>query len=179
MSSSCATSSFHLKTNIIVGCFGVSISNFPSAAAWDNSSALQIIAWKWSDTAGCQYCHPSSPERGLWREGVTFLQAVTGQHQLGGCDALPLFLLTAEVLVVPVCWLAFARAAPCLAVWGRGPLSERLLQLVFFIVNIMVWLAGAHWLRFSIIMVLVGLAGRAAASITEFHKVALQQQSPT
>lgn len=75
---------------------------------------------------------------------------------MGGGDAWPFFPSAAELLMVLLCWLAVATAAPLLAVWGRHPLSERLPQLVFFIIK-----------------VLVGLAGAAAASITEFHRVAL------
>lgn len=108
-----------------------------------------------------------------------FLQGGTGQHQLlkpmGGRDALPFFPSAAELLMVLLCWLAFAAAAPLLAVWGRGPLSERLPQLVFFIIMVLIGLTGAHQLAFFIITVLVGLTGAAAASITEFHRVALQQ----
>jgi len=173
VSSSCATSSFHLKTSIVVVCFGISISNFPSAAAWDDGSVFQIKRAKAPvnvlliskvtqlvvDIATRQV------QKGVFVE-KSFLQSVTGQHQLlkplRGCDALPFFPSAAELLVVLLCWLALATAAPLLAAWGRGPLSKRLPQLMFFI-----------------IVVHVGLAGTVAVSITEFHRVALQQQFPT
>lgn len=188
VSSSCATSLF-LKTSIVVAWFAVSISNFPPAAAWDDGSVFQIKRAKAPenvllvskvtqlavDIAILQVQKGLSVEKG-------FLQGVTGQHQLlkkmGGCDALPFFPSAAELLIVLLCWLAVATAAPLLAVWGRGPLSERLPQLVFFIIMVLVGLTGTHRLRFFINMVLVGL-GTAAASMTEYHRVALQQQFPT
>lgn len=171
-SSSCATSLFHLKTSIVVDCFGISISNFPPAAAWDDGSVFQIrrakapvnILLVSEVTQLVVDIAIRQVQKGVFVE-KGFLRGVTGQHQLlkpmGGCDALPFFPSAAELVVVLLCWLAFATAAPLLAVWGRGPLSERLPQLVFFI-----------------IVVLVGLTGAAAASITEFHRVALQQQFP-
>lgn len=97
---------------------------------------------------------------------------------MGGCEALPFFPSAAELLMVLLCCLAFATEAPLLAVWGRDPLSKRLSQLTLFIIVVLVGLTGAHWLGFFIIMVL-RLTGAAAASITEFHRVALQQQFPT
>lgn len=42
VSSNCATSSFHLKISIAVDSFGLSISHFPPAAAWDDGSVFQI-----------------------------------------------------------------------------------------------------------------------------------------
>lgn len=167
VSSSHAMYSFHLKTSIVVACFGISISNFPPAAAWDDGSVFQIkrakapvnvllVSKVTQLVIGIAICQV---DKGVFVE-KGFLQGVTGQHQLqkpmGGCDARPFFPSAAELLMVLLCWLAVATAAPLLAAWGRGPLSERSPQLVFFIIK-----------------VLVGLAGAAAASIIEFHRVAL------
>lgn len=97
------------------------------------SKVMQLVF----DIAICQIQKGVFVEKG-------FLQGVTGQHQLlkpmGGCDALPFFPLAAELLMVLLCWLAFATAVTLLAVWGRGPLSERLPQLVFFIIMVLVGL---------------------------------------
>lgn len=190
MISSCATSSFHLKTSIVVACFGISISNLPPAAAWDDGSVFQIKRAK----APVNVLPESKAahlvldiairqvQKGVFVE-KGFLQGATGQHQLlkpvGGCDALPFFPSAAELLMVLLCWQAFPTAAPLWAAWGRGVFSKRLPQLVFFIIIVLVGLSGAHWLRFFIITVFIGLTGAAAASITEFHRVALQQQFPT
>ena len=102
-SSSCATSLFHLKTSIVVDCFGISISNFPPAAAWDDGSVFQIrrakapvnILLVSKVTQLVVDIAIRQVQKGVFVE-KGFLRGVTGQHQLlkpmGGCDALPFFL---------------------------------------------------------------------------------------
>lgn len=89
-----------------------------------------------------------------------FVQSVPGQHQLckpvGGCDALPLFFSAAELLVVLLCHLASATAAPLGAVCGRAALCER------------------PELRLCSAMLLVGLVAAAGARIIGFHRVVLE-----
>lgn len=127
VSSSCATYSFHLKTSIVVDCFGISISNFSPAAAWNDGSVFQIkgakvpvnvlLVSKVTQLVVDIAIH--QVQKGVFVE-KGFLQGVTGQHQLlkpmGGCDALPFFPSAAELLLVLLSWLAFATAAPLFAV---------------------------------------------------------------
>lgn len=133
MSSSCAASSFYLKTSIVAICFGISTSNHPSAATWDDSSVFQLKRAKTpvnillvsSMTQLIAGIVTLQVQKGVFVE-KGFIQGFSGQHQLlkpiGGCDARPICAAAAELLVELLRQIALATAAPLGALRRTGAL---------------------------------------------------------